>query len=861
MQDFQSLIIRQYFENLSSEFEFEIEDVVSSFAWITSTFISIAYQSFIERVSSSFDDSNENIEHEIDQDAISSSFHLTLSLYFERCEESRAKYVKLREVLQLRKFFSDFDHIDSAKTLSLKLNSFKRQIRRHVSLLKLTRKALSIIIEKQSSLVARKKGERKQRIERLVWQYWYDFVDLIRTILSATKLREKMHFDMTTYVDESIELWHFHAWDSSIRSCFEDVCYTQKDSFIISDDLVRIFCDDSTSEWAYTMSRVIFIERDHCSDALTSDEIILFLQCIVQRNHPILGDDSLNDDEDELFLVENINHLVSIDRVLSHLNAALDRDYSDDDNESNWKTITKETYQIRNIFNFTSKQLRSIRQLHSTREELKIVYFERQHFEIFFSISHTSFFYLLFIDDFGVHRNMYRALKAFYLISTCLIYEDRRKVINVFTLILSFHEAKILNVVKVFFRLIRQLDRELENMKIDEEKTSVCAFIMSLIGDMSQQADNGGFSRHNADLSCRSCFCSRSERANLEFDIVEEDRYHEKTINQRDYAEQLVDENQKRYLRDTNIHLKAPFIARLCSTLDLIQIRTYDASHSKWRDLERILHSFLVINILSKRDSTKYSKVFQNFSYSFGWFRIQSSTFYIMFWSLFETERASILLSLILRIHATMSWFRLDYLQTVEQIMKIKTSSLRAIVKAFDIIAHSNTLMNSQRYTYSSRLHEMVMKTRKVYQNFIKCVMSKNQRISVTIFSLNQEDASEKDFLEKIAEEGFLRHDRTVVERSELEVNVMKKVLFVVVNSDSANSKLDFTSVISAFERVASKAKIKRKGKRDRKSKEDKFVALLSLSNVHIDLHLADNAREYATIMNSNVLVGEMKHM
>ena len=764
-------------------------------------------------------------------------------------------------MLQLRKSFSNFDHIDFAKTLSLKLNSLKRQIRRHVSLLKLIRKTLSIIIEKQSSLVVRKKEKRKQRIERLVWQYWYDLVDFIRTILSVTKLREKMHFDMTTYVDESIELWHSHAWDSSIRNCFEDVCYTQKNNLIISDDLIRIFCDDSTNEWAYTINRVIFIERNHCFDALTSNEIILSLQCIVQRNHSILNDDFLNDDEDELFLVENINHLVSIDRVLSHLNVALDRNYNDDDNESNWKTFTKEIYQIKNIFNFTSKQLRSIRQLHSTRKKLKIVYFERQHFEIFFSIFHTSFLYLLFIDDFDVHRNMYRVLKTFYLISTCLIYENRRKVINVFTLILNSHETKILNVMKVFFKLIRQFDRELKNMKIDEEKTSMCAFIMSFISDMSQQTNNDEFFRHNVDLNCRNCFCSRNERVNLKFDIVEENRYHEKIISQRDYVEQLVDENQKRYLRNTNIHLKASLIARLCSAFDLIQIRIYDAFHSKWRDFERILHSFLVINMLSKRDNTKYLKIFQNFSYSFDWFRIQNSTFYIMFWSLFEIERASILLSLILRTHATMSWFRLDYLQTVKQIMKMKTSSLRAIVKVFDIIAHSNTLMNSQLYTYSSRLHEMMMKTRKIYQNLIKCVMSKNQRISVIIFSFNQEDVFEKDFLENVAEKDFLKHDRTAVEKSELKINVMKKVLFVVVNFDFANSKLDFTSVISAFERVASKAKIKRKSKRDRKSKKDKFVALLSFFNVHIDLHLVDNVREYATIMNFNVLVEKMKHM
>ena len=193
--------------------------------------------------------------------------------------------------------------------------------------------------------------------------------------------------------------------------------------------------------------------------------------------------------------------------------------------------------------------------------------------------------------------------------------------------------------------------------------------------------------------------------------------------------------------------------------------------------------------------------------------------------------------------------------------MKIKTSLLRTIVKLFDIIVHSNILMNNQQYTYFFRLHEMMMKTRKIYQNFIKCVMSKNQRISVIIFSFNQENAFEKDFLEEIAKKDFLKHDKIVVEKFELKINVMKKMFFVVVNFDFANSKLDFTSMIFAFERIASKTKIKRKSKRDRKSKENKFVVFFSFFNVHINFHLVDNVREYVTILNFNVLVEKMKHM
>ena len=54
---------------------------------------------------------------------------------------------------------------------------------------------------------------------------------------------------------------------------------------------------------------------------------------------------------------------------------------------------------------------------------------------------------------------------------------------------------------------------------------------------------------------------------------------------------------------------------------------------------------------------------------------------------------------------------------------------------------------------------------------------------------------------------------------------------------------------------------INKKGKsKRRKPRDTKYQKLLSFPNIHAGLHLAENAREYATVMNSNVLAGELKH-
>ena len=39
-----------------------------------------------------------------------------------------------------------------------------------------------------------------------------------------------------------------------------------------------------------------------------------------------------------------------------------------------------------------------------------------------------------------------------------------------------------------------------------------------------------------------------------------------------------------------------------------------------------------------------------------------------------------------------------------------------------------------------------------------------------------------------------------------------------------------------------------------------KFIKLLKFSNVHVDLHLTDNAKKYAIVINFNVLIEEFKH-
>ena len=299
------------------------------------------------------------------------------------------------------------------------------------------------------------------------------------------------------------------------------------------------------------------------------------MQPVVERDDPAVKDFH-SDDVNELLLIEGCDFEISPDNVFRRLKIYIDRNY-DDENDENEET--QDRSYIRRIYNANS-DIRSLSRSHSTRAELKVSQYERRYIEEYFARSHISFPYLLFIDDFEIHRNMYRSLKAFYLIPGNLSYEERRKITNVFTLTLRPHGASTEDVVKTFAKPIRQLNKEF-TLKIDEHDQEVCAFTMTLIGDMLQQADNEGFAHHSAQKGCRSCFCLKDLRKDLTFDVVKEGRYHLDTVKQKLYAEQMTEANRKTYLKDTDIHLKPPAVARLCSSLNLIQIRTYDAPHSE----------------------------------------------------------------------------------------------------------------------------------------------------------------------------------------------------------------------------------------------------------------------------------------
>ena len=271
------------------------------------------------------------------------------------------------------------------------------------------------------------------------------------------------------------------------------------------------------------------------------------------------------------------------------------------------------------MLNVFRERVKFLRQLHSTKNELKIEYFDRNWFIEIFNKFFLFLFYFLFVNDFEIHKNMYRFLKIFYLIFVNFLYKKRRILINVFIVILNSHDAHFKNVIEIFDKTIRTLNRD-QNLNINEKQTTICVFIMTFLKNMSQQTNNTKFFRHNVIMKCRTCLCSKNDRNDLNYDVIVNDRYHWNIVRQRDQIQNLSKKKQKIFVQKTNIKINFFFMIRFVFLLNFVLSRSYDFFHFEWKNINKIMHNFLLLFILSKK--IFFLKTFQTFRYSFDWSHI-----------------------------------------------------------------------------------------------------------------------------------------------------------------------------------------------------------------------------------------------
>ncbi|RDW84612.1 hypothetical protein BP6252_02202 [Coleophoma cylindrospora] len=786
----------------------------------------------------------EIIQHRVSDEPIP-PFHLAFGLWCEQSSISRSDYRYLREVLQMGNSMNML-RIDDTMLLPRKLDTLKRLVRTRLPMLRMLRRLINVVIEKQPTLPSGQKSEQRIRITRQTWHYWFDPSDLVTNILNAHVLVKAMYFGMARYVDYPEEFWESPAWGSSALTTSGQFAHTRGGSIIIPGDIVRL----TEPVEGFTKGRVLFVGLDYRSTAHIEGEVVLTLQPVVTATK-LEVPESMRIQERELVLLDTTFEVVP-ELIVCQLDVVMQWDFTydkgaQDDIAEPFPNLNPKFF-IRYIIDPSSQEYKSIRYMHPTRGDLEVRHYGRELLERFTQtdVPCMSLPFILFVDDFGVHRNMYRALKGFYITPACLPYHERRKPGNEFTLTLGPHGASMTDIVTNLEPGLVALAHG-KTLRINGAEVMVKAFPIVLTGDMPQAADNSGFMRHNAERGCRACKCTSHERADLDYDVVANGRYHFDTIFLRKKGDTIHGrQTRSRFFRKLGMREEAPAIAKISPALDLILGRGYDAPHSEWRGIGRVIIGFLFNEILTKTGQIKFTKALQQIPFPANWPRIQSP-FHLFSWSLSETGRVLVLIPLILRCYSKPIWFKMPFIQYLASMPRSNLIPLHTLILCFQAIQVSITHTRSKSLLplTADKISRVVRGGRAAYKLLIEFkalnAMPPDEPVDDSVEGFDNDRVEPFSSQDNDKTEYFpvpsLNPD------PDLDLDT-EPGLYLSSDTGSADIDSDLSVCIDTAKPI----------------RMTKWQKLLALPNVHVGLHLADNVREYGHVMNCNVLNGELSH-
>lgn len=146
----------------------------------------------------------------------------------------------------------------------------------------------------------------------------------------------------------------------------------------------------------------------------------------------------------------------------------------------------------------------------------------------------------------------------------------------------------------------------------------VYAFTLTYIDDISQQQKNAKFFNQKIILKCRFCFVFASKRVNIEYDIVNNNRYHYETLRMRKKMNFILIKSKRNiYNIKIELNIDDSFLITIFFVLNIIRTKFNDFVHFEYVDIIQLLHIFLIKIILIVSFQKKYTQIFRKFSFFF----------------------------------------------------------------------------------------------------------------------------------------------------------------------------------------------------------------------------------------------------
>ena len=737
-------------------------------------------------------------------------FHMLLGIWCSDCGVSRTQYAALRELLQT---LTDFSPI---RTLPECLSSLKKNLRGQFEIIPIRRTKIPVVSTKLPTLSA---AEKRLAATTGQWMYFFDPVPLFLKVIQTPGFQKKMFKGMGQFVDRPSELWQSMSWGSSVRSSSGEFARYPDRQPVFPSDIIQYSCMYEHCHCQIGdnhLGRVICVGKNYTSFAVEGEEgaIRVVIQVLLRRGdvsaevHALLENTGPPFSSNELIIHEgNISYLSESQVISRKDNVILDYQFqnglSDEILDFPDKLFVRRALDL---------HMNSVDPLHLTsplRAELEISHYGREKLvRTFDSDRVISVPYQLFIDGFGLYRNMYRSLMGIYMIPACFSAADRNKINNIYPITLGPHGSNFTDVISSLGGLTT-LDQGVDVDWYDGQKMKVVPYCLSFLGDMPQQNACAGFKGPTAILACRKCLVNETERGNLEYDIKKMGRYHHQTLELRKLVESKRGKEREEFCTKYGLSLEQTALFKIAPCLNLTSSFPSDPAHSEFAGISKMAHSMLLENILTKQGKSLYYAQLRQFPFPSGWNRLQSPLSHLDSYNLQEHARASIILPLLLRCFMVRDWINPAYYSAICRVRNcFQTPAEDIIVGIYADIAYNNSVLawSSMSAQDRSNLKGIITKARAGLQNLIEAA-------AITV-------------------EGSTRRGRS--------------------QSLLPSRQATRSPSPSPSPAVGNQVQESQKGKTLR--------SMIRRPNVHIGLHYIEQAREYGVPFNSHVLACEGKH-
>jgi hypothetical protein len=482
--------------------------------------------------------------------------------------------------------------------------------------------------------------------------YRFEILDYAQRWLADQRMMQSMHFGLGYLPSDTAgrrEFYQGDAWLGSVRTTSGEFAYLNGEPLLPSDCVSYTPVDTGRRVFLQVFGIGYFGHPDDGIPQDTKQLGILARRLLPPWDLPVPWDwkrdvsryNDIVEDSDhpshlnapfepadtmlpELVLMED-DRLVFPLQQLERKEWVFFLDYPSVDGLQQSLLPTNPTHCVRHIaYSCDGPKIRSVCQRHRIPAELELLDMGRQHIlDTFVGQGRISLPFTLFLDAFGLHRNVYHQLQGLYIQPANLDVAARFTMQNCFVLMLGPFGGNDSDIAGCLQDETVLLGRGVRTNIISSDgsvqnNAVLTVFPLCMSGDMPQQNHNVGVMSPAANYNCRYCFTG--DRGNLALDTRAEGRYQTAHSYLRDQLELIPGKKTKAQLfsRCGINEAEGPIFAQCFPCLDIFNGYPSDPFHCELR-LAKYFQEVLIGSLLSEEGKAAYGAVWNQIDVPYGW--------------------------------------------------------------------------------------------------------------------------------------------------------------------------------------------------------------------------------------------------